>query len=244
MRNFLLILVLVNLTSCGFQTIYRDEESNISYAEDLAKIRIQKGPDRLNQELNNNLYDLLNPDYIKAEPKYLLSITATKASSGTFVTQTGASGRNRVTVNVSYVLRNVENGMLISKGTTSVFDNYDVSTNRYGTYVADETVQLNLTKIAAQNIRNVLVSDLIEAKKKCAGEPSSNDEVYDEVWVQDERRQMVKRYVKREFICPFDKPGKPIKFNDQSDIFDKEEQKTQTPPQQNNSMQSNDQTFE
>lgn len=244
MRNFFLILFLLNLASCGFQTIYRDEESNISYAEDLAKIRIQKGPDRLNQELKNNLYDLLNPDYIKAEPKYLLEMNATKASSGTFVTQTGASGRNRVTVNVYYTLRNVENGMIISKGTTSVFDNYDVSTNRYGTYVADEAVQLNLTKIAAQNIRNVLVSDLIEAKKKCAGEPSSNDEVYDEVMVQDERRQMVKRYIKREFVCPFGVPGKPIKFNDQGGIFDHEEQQQKPTQSNSNNQLLNDQTFE
>jgi len=230
MRNFVLILILATLVSCGFQTMYRDEENNNSYAEDLAKIRIQKGPDRLNQDLKSNLYDLLNPDLIKADPKYFLEISANKASSGTFVTQTGASGRNRVTVNVIFALRNIENGMVISRGTTSVFDNYDVSTNRYGTYIADESVQLNLTKIAAQNIRNVLVSDLIEAKKKCAGEPSSNDEVYDEVWVQDERRQMVKRYVKREFVCPFGKPGTPIKFNDQSHLKPND----QNQPQLNN----------
>lgn len=234
MRNFFFIAMLLSLVSCGFQTVYLDEKNSNSYSEDLSAIRIQKGRDRLNQELKNNLYDLLNPDYITADPKYFLEMTATKASSGTLVTQTGASGRNRVTVNVTYSLRNIENGMLISRGTTSVFDNYDVSTNRYGTYIADETVQLNLTKIAAQNIRNVLVSDLIEAKKKCAGEPSSNDEVYDEVWIQDERRQMVKRYVKREFICPFGKPGTPIKFNDQSHLK----------PNDPNQPQLNNQTLE
>ncbi len=218
MRKFILFLALNCLVSCGFQTIYRDEENNLSHAEDLAAIRIQKGRDRLNQELKNNLYDLLNPDYVKVDPKYLLIMSASKSMSGTLVTQTGASGRNRVTVNATYELKNLENGMTISKGTTTIFDNYDVSSNRYGTYVADETVQLNLTKIAAQNIRNSLVSDLVEAKKKCAGEVSSNDEVYDEVWEENERKQLVKKYVKREFKCPFGKEGEPIKINDQSNL--------------------------
>jgi hypothetical protein len=48
-----------------------------------------------------------------------------------------------------------------------VNDSYDVTANRYGTYVAGEYVLSNLTKIAAQNIRNSLVNDLIEAKRKC-----------------------------------------------------------------------------
>jgi hypothetical protein len=207
MRKFFCLIFLLNFASCGFQTIYRDEVNNTSYSDDLAAIRIQKERDHLNQELKNNLYDLLNPDSIKVEPKYLLVVRATKLMSGSFITQTGASGRNRITLDVFYELKNLENAMTISRGKTAVFDNYDVNTNRYGTYVTDETVQLNLTKIAAQNIRNILVNDLIEVKKKCAG-VESNDEVYDEVMVEDERKNMVKQYVKREFVCPFVKLDK------------------------------------
>lgn len=168
LKNFLIFVIILNIFSCGFQVIYRDKEegSDSSYEEELASIRIKKDRTRLDQELKNNLYDTLNPDLIKAEPKYFLTLTTAKTVSGTFITLTGASGRNKVTLSVTYKLQNIETGEEVSHGTTSVNDNYDVTSNRYGTYTAENYVLSNLTKIAAQNLRNSLVNDLIEAKKK------------------------------------------------------------------------------
>jgi hypothetical protein len=167
-KKLFIFILASNIFSCGFQVIYRDKEenSNISYEAQLASIRIKKDRTRLAQELKNNLYDTLNPDNLKEEPKYFLTLVTTKTISGTFVTLTGASGRNKVTLNVTYTLQNVETGEEVSHGTTSVNDNYDVTTNRYGTYTAENYVLSNLTKIAAQNLRNSLVNDLIEMKKK------------------------------------------------------------------------------
>jgi hypothetical protein len=160
-------LLILSLCSCGFRIIYEEKADTFSYAQKLAEIRIKKDRTRLSQELKNNLYDILNPDYIKAEPKYFLILTVSSGISSTFTTTTGASGRNKVIVNASYELKSLETGDTISKGNTSVTDNYDVTTNRYGTYAAGDYVQSNLTKVVAQNIRNSLVNDFIEAKKKC-----------------------------------------------------------------------------
>lgn len=167
-RNFFILIISLNIFSCGFQVIYRDKEenSNVSYEAQLASIRIKKDRTRLAQELKNNLYDTLNPDNIKAEPKYFLTLVTTKTTSGTFITLTGASGRNKVTLNITYKLQDLETAEEISHGTTTVNDNYDVTPNRYGTYTAENYVTSNLTKIAAQNLRNSLVNDLIEMKKK------------------------------------------------------------------------------
>ena len=189
MRKFLCLILLASLCSCGFQIIYRDEANNFSYAEDLASIRIKKDRYHLSLEMKNNLYDLLNPDYIKSEPKYFLILRTSKSVSGALITQTGASGRNRVNVEVLYELKNLENGAIISRGVTSANDSYDVSTNRYGTYVADDTVQLNLTKIVAQNVRNALVNDFIEVKKKCAEKPK--DEKEEEEIVKESEEELL-----------------------------------------------------
>jgi hypothetical protein len=229
MRNFFCLILLASFCSCGFQIIYRDEGNKFSYAEDLASIRIKKDRDQLSQELKNNLYDLLNPDYIKSEPKYFLILRSSKSVSGALITQTGASGRNRVNIDVLYELKNLENGAIISRGTTAVNDSYDVSTNRYGTYVADDTVRLNLTKIAAQNIRNALVNDFIEVKKKCAEKPESakdevaeepeeelmydrsddarGDDKSDEQKARKENREWGSK-TKQKFICPFTESAK------------------------------------
>jgi len=168
LKKTVFAILLLSLYSCGFQVIYKEQKNNpdASYVDELAAIRIKKDRTRLSQELKNNLYDLLNPDYVKAEPKYFLSFTVLKSSSPTFITITGASGRNRVTLDVAYELKDLESGETISTGTTSVNDNYDVTEKRYGTYVAEEYIQDNLTKIAAQNLRNSLVNDFIELHKK------------------------------------------------------------------------------
>ena len=179
------ILLILTFSACDFQVIYKEKVRGvgITYAQDLSAIRIKKDRTKLGQELKNNLYDALNPDYIKSEPKYFLILTAKSAISSTFTTFTGASGRNRVTLDVTYTLKNLDNAITISSGTTSVNENYDVTTNRYGTYTAEQYMLTNLTKIAAQNIRNSLVNDFIETRKKCEG--------------------LVKLKEDEKFICPF-----------------------------------------
>jgi hypothetical protein len=84
-------------------------------------------------------------------------------------------------------------------------------------------VQFNLTKVVAQNIRNALVNDFIEVKKKCFGGIKVEDEEY-EVKVEIEESKNGKgqvnpfsnrgvKTVKEKFVCPFvkklaDKPAK------------------------------------
>lgn len=179
-RKFLITLLLLSLTSCGFQVIYRDskQDHDISYIHELAAIRIQKNRTRIGQELKNNLYDIINPDYTKTEPKYFLVLTITENISPTFITITGSSGRNKITLNAAYVLKDLATAEIISEGHTSVNDNYDVSTNRYGSYTAENYVRSNLTTIAAQNIRNSLVNDFIELKKKCDEEAKKNNKEF------------------------------------------------------------------
>ena len=169
LKKILSTFLLPTLFSCGFQVIYKERgnESDISYVTELAAIKIKKDRDRVSQELKNNLYDLLNPDYVKTEPKYFLILTNSETISPTFITSTGSSGRNKITLNVSYILKDLNNAAIIATGATSVNDNYDVSTSRFGTYTAENYIRNNLTKLAAQNIRNSLVNDLIEMKKKC-----------------------------------------------------------------------------
>ena len=163
--------MLLTLCSCGFQVIYRDREAgtDISYVDELAAIVIKKDRTKVSQDLKNSLYDLFNPDHIKATPKYFLIIKVTQSLSSTFTTSTGSSGRNKVILSIFYELKNLETAQVISAGATSVSDNYDVTTNRYGTYSAEQYIQTNLSQVAAQNIRNSLVNDFIETRKKCEG---------------------------------------------------------------------------
>ena len=160
MKKILLSILVLSLFSCGFQIVYKEDGGRIEnpYEQEFAAIRIKKNRTKLDQDLKNNLYDLLNPDNIKAEPKYFLILSPLKTISSTFTTSSGASGRNRLIITVNYELQSLESGQTISTCSTVVNDNYDVSKNRFGSYTAEEYVQFNLTKVAAKNIDAFLKS--------------------------------------------------------------------------------------
>lgn len=165
MLRILLFIILFNLFGCNFQVIYKDQFDNTSIAHDLASIRIQKNRNQLAQKLKSNLYDVLNPDAIKTEAEFFLELKINTTINQTFTTATGASGRNKVVLNVNYVLKKISNAHIISQGSVEAYDSFDVTSNRYGTYTAEEYVKENLTKIIAQDIRNNIVNDLIENNK-------------------------------------------------------------------------------
>lgn len=169
-KKILIFIIIINAFSCGFQATYKEntnsELKQFSYENELAGIRIKKNRTKLDQDLKNAIYDLLNPDNLNVEAKYFLILKTKKTITSTFTTNTGASGRNKIYLDVSYELKKLDTAEVISTGQTIVNDNYDVTFNRFGTYSAEEYVQLNLTKLAAQNIRNSLINDLTEIKRK------------------------------------------------------------------------------
>ena len=110
---------------------------------------------------------LLSTDYIKTEAKYFLELDLETTVAPTFTNISGASGRNKATLTVNYVLKNIKTAQIISQGSTDAYDSYDVSQNRYATYTADEYVKDNLTNVIAQKIRNSIVNDISEEKREC-----------------------------------------------------------------------------
>jgi hypothetical protein len=169
LKNFykiLLISLFFTINACGFEIIYRDDKVEGSYAKELAAIEIKDIHDHLYQQLKNNLINVLNYDDIKIEPKYLLSLTINKSISPTFITYYGSSGRNHLTLEVQYELRDIHNSTLISSGTASASDDFNIESKRYGNYIAEEYTQNNLTELLAQNIRSLLVNDIIEMNKR------------------------------------------------------------------------------
>ncbi len=168
LQKSIIILLAFTLYSCGFQVVYdeRNKQAEFDYEKELAAIIIKKTRAKVDQNLKSNLYDLLNPDYVKVEPKYFLVINLKKLTSSTFTTSSGASGRNRVILNANYELFSLESGELIAIGSSTINDNYDVTSNRFASYSADEYISTNLTKVLAQNIRNALINDLVEMHRK------------------------------------------------------------------------------
>jgi len=161
-----IVFFLLLFTSCGFEVIYKDHTLSNSLAYQLASVKIEKKLTKLDFELQNSLYSLLNPDKLDISPKYLLVLKSDIATSYAYITNTGASGRNRITIHTTYTLKNIETNQILSSGEANASDNYDISNNRFGTIVAEDYVKNNVLKIISTNLRNALVNDFVQFAKK------------------------------------------------------------------------------
>ncbi len=166
-KIILMILALSFLNSCGFQVIYKNnpDKTELNYEERLASIKILAKRKRIDQKLESNLKEALNPNKIQVDKKYLLDVMLTKSIAGTIINPTGSSGRNKVTLTANYKLIRILDDELISTGNATVKDDFNVDNKRFANYVAQEEIELNLTQLIAQNIRNSLINDLIMESK-------------------------------------------------------------------------------
>lgn len=168
LKVILTILILNLATNCGFTPIYKNSslENGINYEEKLAAIKFQTKRKRINQKLRINLEKNLNPKKIITDKKYLLEIDLEKSIHGTIINRTGSSGRNKVILTANYQLTRISDGEIISKGFTRANDDFDVEDKRFANYTLQEQIELNLTDLIAQNIRNSLINDLLNESKE------------------------------------------------------------------------------
>lgn len=164
-----LILLSFYLWSCGLQPIYQTSQKltnkDYDYRQDLATISVKVDRKKLNQDLKNHLEKVLNPNEIKVDAKYLLTVTLQKSITSTFTNYTGSSGRNKVILTANYRLQDLNNNQIISTGTTNVSNDFNVESKKFANYTAEDSIATNLTVIIAKNIRDLLINDIINNHK-------------------------------------------------------------------------------
>jgi len=174
MRAKIYFLIILSLfSSCGFHAIYRSDnkisDKSQGYNEELASINVEVTRKKLNQDLKNNLEQVLNPDGIKVDAKYSINISLDRNTVSTFTTYTGSSGRNKVILTANYQLKDLKSGEVIATGTATAKDDFNVENNvknnRFANYIAEDNIASNLTLIIAQNIRNLLINDIVNNYK-------------------------------------------------------------------------------
>ena len=157
-----LISILSFLNSCGFKPIYYSEQSkkeSVDYHNELILVKIKKYRTDTDYELHKNLTKILNPYSLVTKKKYLLDIKLTNKILSTFTTSAGSSGRNKVILIANYKLTDIVSGELIGYGTSDENSDFDVSQKRFANYTTEEQTKLNLTKLIARDIRNMIIND-------------------------------------------------------------------------------------
>jgi hypothetical protein len=158
-KPIIIAFILFLTTNCGFHSIY-SKKSEIQNNIFLPSIKITKYNKKTEQTLRMELEELLNPEHIDIDKKYILNFDLKKQTQITIITDTGSSGRNRMTIKASYILKDIDNDNIISKSSVQAKDSYDVQDNRFANYIAEEKVEHGLLKSISQNIRDLLIRDL------------------------------------------------------------------------------------
>lgn len=169
MRKYFLLSLVLFLVACGLHPIYKADnkisDKSQAYIQELAAIKVDIPRKKLNQNFKNNLEKILNPNDIKTEPKYLISVTLTKSLASTFTNFTGSSGRNKVILTAGYQLKDLNSGEIIASASTNAQDDFNIENQRFANYIAEDTITENLTLIIAKNIRDLLINDIVSNYK-------------------------------------------------------------------------------
>lgn len=163
-----LLSLIIFQSSCGFQPIYKSnlKSDETNFENKLAAIEIKSERNRVGQKLKSNLEAILNPNNVNVPKEYILELKLDKDLSTTFINPTGSAGRNRLILGASYELKTKDDGEIIATGKASSKDDFNVETNRFANYITEEELEINLTQLIAQNIRDSLINDLFNKSDK------------------------------------------------------------------------------
>ena len=152
-KFFLIIIVLLFLSNCGYKPIYSSTNEN---NEKLLYISVKNIKDRSGQILRNNLSKKLNPQNKKTISKYYLFVEIAESKNEVGYRQDMSATRTNLKINAKYNLKNINDGEIILDGLTESMSSYDVVESIYATIVAEKDARSKVLEIISDTIVNEL----------------------------------------------------------------------------------------
>jgi len=153
-RTVLLVAMLLNLTACGFHTLYgRGEKGVASASNQLALVRIDRIPDRLGQELRNALLDRITPMGPPSEPRYLLRVSVKEAIQELGIRKDETATRANLRLNAKYALYDAVTHEALFESKLRAVGSYNILQSDFATLAAEQSVRSRLVRKLSDNIR-------------------------------------------------------------------------------------------
>ncbi len=162
-KNFVIILLLLIISSCGFEPLYvertsdggtwfYDNEYDNDIVKEMAQIKIEAVSDRIGQMIKNELIDSFSPYGESKQAKYFLKIQpVSKHIVQQALRDDITATREKVKYSVNYSLWSNDKGQLVS-GNTWIYLSYDLLDNPYSTTMDKKKVEKDGAKIIANDI--------------------------------------------------------------------------------------------
>ncbi len=153
--GLLLIALSFFLCSCGLQPLY-SPRGHASH-EELSKIRINRIPDRIGQNLKNNLITLLTPKGTPTHTRYALNIDLKEETRALGVLKDATYSNSLMTYTATFDLVDLNTNKVIYKSYSSVVSDYNViAQNQFATVASATNTQDRGLNLLAQQIQRSL----------------------------------------------------------------------------------------
>lgn len=151
-------MLLLSLTACGFHPLYgRGETAGAApTSNQLARIRIDRIPDRLGQELHNALLDRITPLGPPSEPRYFLRVAANESIQELGIRKDETATRANLRLNVTFALYDAITHKVVYEAKQRTVGSYNVLQSDFATLTAEQDVRSRLVQKVSDNIRTSL----------------------------------------------------------------------------------------
>ena len=156
MRKIILILTLVNLTSCGFKPLYKFNEKILDY-KITTVIKVHDNNNNSKKEaiiLKNYLNERLNRTSSK-NSKFKLIIAMRKSQFNLGLQKDLSTTKYMIRYTAEYKFSDKKGS--ITSGQVEKFSSFDLGESSYANLVAQESTDRNILKAIAQEIVNLIL---------------------------------------------------------------------------------------
>ena len=145
------------LAGCGYHPLYGEHGAdNASVVDELALIHIEAIPDRTGQQMYNMLRERLNPYGRPEQPKYALSVALTETRENLFLEKDETATRANLTLKASFVLRRIDDGTVITTGSSRSISSYDILSSQFASVISQEDARERDARAISDDIRTRL----------------------------------------------------------------------------------------
>jgi len=152
------LLLLAGLSACEVRPLYSQRVGNGSNRQELQQVRILPIPNRSGQMLHNFLRDEVNPGGQPVDPAYALRVTLSEQTLEVGVQKDETATRANLRVIANFQLLNTASGAQELVGRSSFLVSYNLLTQPYATYAAEEDARRRALLTVSRDIATRLTA--------------------------------------------------------------------------------------
>ncbi len=156
-RSAAVATLLAVLAGCGFEPLYGPAgQPQSAVVAALAGVHVAPIPDRIGQQLRNDLLDRLTPGGTPSKPTYTLEIALREDREGLAIRKDETVTRFNLTLRARFVLIDRQTRLPIFKGATRSIAAYNVVESTFATLIAEQDAGARTARDVSEEIRNQL----------------------------------------------------------------------------------------